>query len=176
VFYSHSYQSIYHSSPELLATIQSSWNTQPYAIEDWGTAYELRPRLFPIFVVNSLLLWSNSAPLWVTLFLLRTFLTLSQLCHGPVVIYCMVYHYTKRAALARLLANEGPAIYVVHFEQVFCYTSMILFSSYFSVTDTLLYSLSQKVTYCLWLGWRYIQKGLISKVQIVTKDVVKSEV
>jgi len=25
----------------------------------------------------------------------------------------MVYHYTKRATLARLLANEGPAIYVV---------------------------------------------------------------
>ena len=38
----------------------------------------------------------------------------SQLCHGPVVTYCMVYHYTKRAMLARLLANEGPAIYVVH--------------------------------------------------------------
>jgi len=25
----------------------------------------------------------------------------------------MVYYYTKRATLARLLANEGPAIYVV---------------------------------------------------------------
>jgi len=25
----------------------------------------------------------------------------------------MVYHYTKRVTLARLLANEGPAIYVV---------------------------------------------------------------
>ena len=42
---------------------------------------------------------------------------LSQLCHRPVVTYCMVYHYTKRAMLARLLANKGPAIYVVHFEQ-----------------------------------------------------------
>ena len=38
---------------------------------------------------------------------------LSQLYYGPVVTYCMVYHYTKRATLARLLANEGPAIYVV---------------------------------------------------------------
>jgi len=50
-------------------------------------------------------------------FLLIYFLTqtleLSQLYYGPVVIYCMVYHYTKRATLARLLANESPAIYVV---------------------------------------------------------------
>jgi len=38
---------------------------------------------------------------------------LSQLYYGPVVTYCMVYYYTKRATLARLLANEGPAIYVV---------------------------------------------------------------
>jgi len=38
---------------------------------------------------------------------------LSQLYYGPVVTYCMVYHYTKRATLARLLANEGPAIYAV---------------------------------------------------------------
>jgi len=36
-----------------------------------------------------------------------------QLYYGPVVTYCMVYHYTKRTTLARLLANEGPAIYVV---------------------------------------------------------------
>ena len=39
--------------------------------------------------------------------------SLSQLHYRPVVIYCIVYHYTKRATLARLLANEGPAIYVV---------------------------------------------------------------
>jgi len=31
----------------------------------------------------------------------------------------MVYHYTKRATLARLLANEGPAIYVVHLNRYF---------------------------------------------------------
>ena len=37
----------------------------------------------------------------------------SQLYYGLVVTYCMVYYYTKRATLARLLANEGPAIYVV---------------------------------------------------------------
>jgi len=44
---------------------------------------------------------------------------LSQLCYGPVVTYCMVYHYTKRVTLARLLANEGPAIYVVHLNRYF---------------------------------------------------------
>ena len=44
---------------------------------------------------------------------------LSQLCYGPVVTYCMVYHYTKRATLARLLANKGPAIYVVHLNRYF---------------------------------------------------------
>jgi len=38
---------------------------------------------------------------------------LSQLYYGLVVIYYMVYHYTKRVTLARLLANKGPAIYVV---------------------------------------------------------------
>jgi len=45
---------------------------------------------------------------------------LSQLCYRPVVTYCMVYHYTKRVMLARLLANKGPAIYVVH-----CVTNFI---------------------------------------------------
>jgi len=45
----------------------------------------------------------------------------SQLCYGPVVTYCMVYHYTKRVTLARLLANEGPAIYVVHLNRYFVY-------------------------------------------------------
>ena len=44
---------------------------------------------------------------------------LSQLCYGPVVTYCMVYHYTKRAVLARLLANKGLAIYVVHLNRYF---------------------------------------------------------
>ena len=39
---------------------------------------------------------------------------LSQLCYRPVVTYHMVYHSTKRVTLARLLANEGPAIYAVH--------------------------------------------------------------
>ena len=43
----------------------------------------------------------------------------SQLYHGPVVTYCIVYHYTKRATLARLLANEGPAIYVVYLNKYF---------------------------------------------------------
>jgi len=38
--------------------------------KDRGTVRKLRPRLFPIFVVNSLLLRSNSALLQVTPFLL----------------------------------------------------------------------------------------------------------
>jgi len=37
-----------------------------------GTAHELRPRLFLIFVVNSLLLQGNSTPLQFTPFLLCT--------------------------------------------------------------------------------------------------------
>ena len=41
------------------------------------------------------------------------FYYLSQLYYGPVVTYYMVYYYTKRATLARLLANRGLAIYVV---------------------------------------------------------------
>jgi len=41
------------------------------------------------------------------------------LCYGPVVTYCMVYYYTKRVMLARLLANEGPAIYVVYLNRYF---------------------------------------------------------
>jgi len=44
---------------------------------------------------------------------------LSQLCHRPVVTYCMVYYYTKRVTLARLLANKGPVIYVVHLNRYF---------------------------------------------------------
>jgi len=41
------------------------------------------------------------------------FYYLSQLYYGPVVTYYMVYYYTKRTTLARLLANEGSAIYIV---------------------------------------------------------------
>jgi len=44
-------------------------------------------------------------------------------------------NYTKRVMLARLLANKGPAIYVVHLNRYFCYTSMTLFSSHFHVTN-----------------------------------------
>jgi len=46
-------------------------------------------------------------------------LTLSRLCYGPVVTYYMVYHYTKRVPLARLLANKGPVIYVVYLNRYF---------------------------------------------------------
>ena len=56
----------------------------------------------------------------------------------------MVYNYTKRVMLARLLANEGPAIYIVYLNR---YTFIILFSSHFSVT-----SLSQKITYLFVIG------------------------
>jgi len=31
----------------------------------------------------------------------------------PVAVFYMVYHYTKRTTLTRLLGNVGPAIYVV---------------------------------------------------------------
>ena len=54
------------------------------------------------------------AALWIT----KAF-CVSQLCYGPVVTYCMVYHYTKRMMLARLLANKGPAIYVVYLNRYF---------------------------------------------------------
>jgi len=46
-------------------------------------------------------------------------MTLSQLYYGPVVTYYMVYYYTKRVTLVRLLANKGPAIYVVHLNRYF---------------------------------------------------------
>jgi len=42
-----------------------------------------------------------------------------QLCYRPVVTYCIVYHYTKKATLARLLANKSLAIYVVHLNRYF---------------------------------------------------------
>ena len=54
------------------------------------------------------------AALWIT----KAF-CVSQLCYGPVVTYCMVYHYTKRVMLARLLANKGLAIYVVYLNRYF---------------------------------------------------------
>ena len=45
----------------------------------------------------------------------------SQLYYGPVVIYCIVYHYTKRATLAKLFTNESPAIYVVLWTDILLY-------------------------------------------------------
>jgi len=38
---------------------------------------------------------------------------------GPVAVFCMVYHYTKRVMLTRLLGNVGPAIYVVLLNKYF---------------------------------------------------------
>ena len=40
-------------------------------------------------------------------------------CARPVAVFCMVYHYTKRATLTRLLGNVGPAIYVVLLNKYF---------------------------------------------------------
>jgi len=51
---------------------------------------------------------------------------MSQLYYGPVVTYCMVYYYTKRAILAKLLANEGPAIYVVLWIGILLYLHVII--------------------------------------------------
>ena len=58
------------------------------------------------------ILWTTS--LGISFAVARYIALVSQLCYGPVVTYCMVYHSTKRATLARLLANKGPAIYAVH--------------------------------------------------------------
>ena len=68
---------LYHSSPRFLTTIQFSWNTQPHVRQSieaqrtsWGQGCS------PTFVVNSLPLRSNSAPIRVTPLSLRTSLTL----------------------------------------------------------------------------------------------------
>jgi len=52
---------------------------------------------------------SEKMPIWKP----YDYMIVSQLYCGPVVTYCIVYYYTKRTTLARLLANKGPAIYVV---------------------------------------------------------------
>ena len=71
----HSYQYI----PLLSCTPDNNSVLLKYATThttaDRGTVHELRPRLFPHFVVNSLLLQSNSAPFQVALPLLHTSLT-----------------------------------------------------------------------------------------------------
>jgi len=36
-----------------------------------------------------------------------------------VAVFCMVYHYTKKAMLTRLLGNVGPAIYIVLLNKYF---------------------------------------------------------
>ena len=53
---------------------------------------------------------------------------MSQLYYEPVVTYCIVYHYTKRAMLARLLTNKGLAIYVVHLNRYFV-SQMVTYNS-----------------------------------------------
>ena len=76
--YPHSYQSI----PLLSETPGNNSvllkHATTHATADQGTAHELRPRLFPHFVVNSLPLRSNPAPFRVTPLLLHTSLTIWQ--------------------------------------------------------------------------------------------------
>ena len=45
---------------------------------------------------------------------------------GPVAVFCMVYHYTKRAMLTRLLGNVGLAIYVVLLNKYFVILSVLI--------------------------------------------------
>ena len=77
LFYPHSYQSIPLLSETPGNNLVLLKYATTYATADRGTAHELRPRLFPHFVVNSLPLWSNSAPFQVTPLPLCTFLTQS---------------------------------------------------------------------------------------------------
>ena len=113
---------LYHSSPRLLATIQSSSLFYPHSYQsipllsktpgnnsvllkyatthvtvDRGTVHKLRPRLFFHFVVNSLPLQSNPAPFQVTLLLLCTSLThMHSMCHSAMdydkILTCHLYH------------------------------------------------------------------------------------
>jgi len=54
--------------------------------------------------------WIVMETSWTTYILYNLSVTVVP---GPVAVFCMVYHYTKRAMLTRLLGNVGPAIYVV---------------------------------------------------------------
>ena len=45
---------------------------------------------------------------------------------GPVAVFCMVYHYTKRVTLTRLLGNMGPAIHVVLLNKYFVILSVLI--------------------------------------------------
>jgi len=44
----------------------------------------------------------------------------------PVAVFCMVYHYTKRATSTRLLGNMGPAIYIVLLNKYFVILSVLI--------------------------------------------------
>ena len=90
--YPHSYQSIslLSKTPGNNSVLLKYATT--HATADRGTAHELRPRLFPHFVVNSLPLRSNPTLFQVTSLLLRTSLTSGRYggqegdsCHGHMV-------------------------------------------------------------------------------------------
>ena len=48
------------------------------------------------------------------------------------ILYGLPLH--QKGNVSKATCYEGPAIYVVHLNRYFCYTSMILFSSHFFVT------------------------------------------
>ena len=70
----------------------------------------------------------------------------------------MVYHYTKRVTLARLLANEGPAICVVHLNRYFViplwYYLVVTFCDKQELLDYVLLSIYE------WL----VRIGLVTKM------------
>ena len=45
---------------------------------------------------------------------------------GPVAVFCIVYHYTKRTTSTRLLDNVGPAIYIVLLNKYFVILSVLI--------------------------------------------------
>jgi len=76
------------------------------AIHDTQWWYQENPIEFPL---NCHLLLIQIAPGLYTV----------TVVPGPVAVFCMVYHYTKRAMLTRLLGNVGPVIYVVLLNKYF---------------------------------------------------------
>ena len=117
--YPHSYQSI----PLLSETPGNNSVLLKYATThttvDQGTAHELRPRLFPTFVVNFLPLRSNSAPFRVTLLPLRTSLTPLQLppigqslenqqsqAHSPMTLLPRIATQLRKEASCRKVQKD----------------------------------------------------------------------
>jgi len=99
-------------TPEPIPVLQSDSAADPILLRNIGSyPHHSESTLLPPNALSLFRLWLPMQG--------RKDTIVSQLCYGPVVTYYMVYHYTKRAMLARLLANEGPAIYVVHLNRYF---------------------------------------------------------